>query len=616
MVAKKQKHKKWWSHLANDLKEFGFDEETVRNFSSDLADELSRSLSKSLAIEAQRESLYYGNSDSLDSTKVCSELHNSLKALKKILSSYSYKYNERPSTMPYCVKEKKPPYINTELNKFLKSLIPETREIFISLSLENSISYDPKTNEILISIAPEINHIDVEEEIYSVLGKYWHAHFIKDLEELDLQGNTIALAKKKIAKITAGMYVNHFNKIPECKQKSKERKETAFDVICKYVSKYIKGEKFPYEIGEIGITAKREAISFVEENSEIKFIASVGRNNCGEIKRLFKRKFSIGSNNCGEIKRLFKMNFIDIAEYKEGPISANLPLNVTSRVGSKKIVSLLLEKGMNVNLGDWGDCDTLLHWAAGFGYLETVKVLVENEANINARNIYGLTPLHYSARRGQLEVTKFLIEKGADINAKDKNSFTPLHWSAKKKCLEVTKFLIEKGADINAKDKYESTPLHWSAKKKCLEVTKCLIEKGADINAKDEYGLTPLHWSAKKKYLEVTKCLIEKGADINARSKDGLRPRKLAHKKNPKIIELFQFKIKEINYRIKAQEKIEKNDSVHYDLNRKKELEKFLEKETKLLKEIENLLQDSPPVTAAVIGQKQKDKIAEAHRII
>ena len=55
-----------------------------------------------------------------------------------------------------------------------------------------------------------------------------------------------------------------------------------------------------------------------------------------------------------------------------------------------------------------------------------VKVLVENHAEINARNNEGYTPLHLAAQNGHGDIVKFVIENGAIVNIEDVHGFTPL----------------------------------------------------------------------------------------------------------------------------------------------------------------------------------------------
>jgi ankyrin repeat protein len=55
----------------------------------------------------------------------------------------------------------------------------------------------------------------------------------------------------------------------------------------------------------------------------------------------------------------------------------------------------------------------------------TVKLLLENGADVNARGWYYKTPLHIASFRGSLEVSRLLIENGADIDAQDEEYQTP-----------------------------------------------------------------------------------------------------------------------------------------------------------------------------------------------
>ena len=64
---------------------------------------------------------------------------------------------------------------------------------------------------------------------------------------------------------------------------------------------------------------------------------------------------------------------------------------------------------------------TLMHQVAGAGDAPEVKRLLEERGNlVNARDINGWMPLHEAVRSGNVDTVKVLLDHGADINARTK----------------------------------------------------------------------------------------------------------------------------------------------------------------------------------------------------
>ncbi|GAK70932.1 hypothetical protein RRU01S_14_01550 [Agrobacterium rubi TR3 = NBRC 13261] len=92
------------------------------------------------------------------------------------------------------------------------------------------------------------------------------------------------------------------------------------------------------------------------------------------------------------------------------------------------------------------------------------------------------------------DVARWLVENGADISARDQYGETPLHaraghWQGR------VNILLELGADVNSRDKQDNTPLHKAAAVGNVDTTRALIEHGAIIDATNKRGLTPLAYA-------------------------------------------------------------------------------------------------------------------------
>lgn len=70
----------------------------------------------------------------------------------------------------------------------------------------------------------------------------------------------------------------------------------------------------------------------------------------------------------------------------------------------------------------------IIHVAANNGNLNKVKRLIsDNPDLVNERDLNDKTPLHFAAFAGHPDIVEFLIENKADVNAKDSYNMTPLH---------------------------------------------------------------------------------------------------------------------------------------------------------------------------------------------
>ena len=57
-----------------------------------------------------------------------------------------------------------------------------------------------------------------------------------------------------------------------------------------------------------------------------------------------------------------------------------------------------------------------LTWAAGRGYTEIVKSLLEAQAKVNTADKYGTTPLIWASRKGHKDIVESLLAEGANVD--------------------------------------------------------------------------------------------------------------------------------------------------------------------------------------------------------
>eukprot|EP00574_Skeletonema_japonicum_P011434 CAMPEP_0201715124 /NCGR_PEP_ID=MMETSP0593-20130828/1378_1 /ASSEMBLY_ACC=CAM_ASM_000672 /TAXON_ID=267983 /ORGANISM="Skeletonema japonicum, Strain CCMP2506" /LENGTH=355 /DNA_ID=CAMNT_0048204537 /DNA_START=111 /DNA_END=1179 /DNA_ORIENTATION=- len=174
------------------------------------------------------------------------------------------------------------------------------------------------------------------------------------------------------------------------------------------------------------------------------------------------------------------------------------------------------------------DTDTPLHWALENGQVYASKLLIDNGADVNAKDNDGDTPLHGACGFGHADVAKQLIHNEANVNARNNVGRTPLHWACFFGRVDAAKLLIHNEANVNAKDNDGSTPLHYASVVGHVDATKLLIHKEANVNAKDNDGDTPLHYACLYGHVDAAKLLIHNEANVNAKNNDGNTAHRLA----------------------------------------------------------------------------------------
>jgi len=103
----------------------------------------------------------------------------------------------------------------------------------------------------------------------------------------------------------------------------------------------------------------------------------------------------------------------------------------------------------DVRIARTGTDETLLHYAATFGCVESVRILLDSGADPNARNKGDATPLIYGVY--SFKKARLLVERDGNVNAHARNGVTPLKVAASMHGNVATvRYFLDKGADAKA----------------------------------------------------------------------------------------------------------------------------------------------------------------------
>ncbi|KAJ9591792.1 hypothetical protein L9F63_001609, partial [Diploptera punctata] len=212
-------------------------------------------------------------------------------------------------------------------------------------------------------------------------------------------------------------------------------------------------------------------------------------------------------------------------------------LSIAARKGRVKIVQLLLEKDVNIELSDFEYNRTPLMWAAEWGRLIVVELLLHEGANKKARDKDGNTAFSIAVQKERIQVTELLASTDI-INVCDKwYKRTPLMFAVECGQLQIIECLIKWGANLNDRNKDGFTALSLAAKKEDLRVSELLLISKADTEIPDLlYDRTPLMWAAEWGHVSVVDLLTKHGACVNARNKDGHSAMSIAVSKQNDVI--------------------------------------------------------------------------------
>ncbi|XP_059353293.1 uncharacterized protein LOC132088406 [Daphnia carinata] len=251
--------------------------------------------------------------------------------------------------------------------------------------------------------------------------------------------------------------------------------------------------------------------------------------------------------------------------------------------GSKwDMVKMILEHNTNEDLNTVNSSDEMpLHLAAkskcGIRIFEQI-VRRTTRANIGAFDAYGYTALHWAANEGSAKKIKLLLDKEADVNARDKgNGNTALHLALMKKSKTAAEELLECcKVDVNLKEQRSWTALHQAAAWSNVpaDLLQKIFQKSSDVNAKTILGRTALHLAVRKRSLTATRELLSCGngqngqlVDVNVGDGHGKTALHYATEWQDIPVDLFRNILRK-SANVNVVEKVEEATALHFALEK------------------------------------------------
>jgi uncharacterized protein len=223
-----------------------------------------------------------------------------------------------------------------------------------------------------------------------------------------------------------------------------------------------------------------------------------------------------------------------------------VPAHGSGLGGRDKVATVLLENGADVNARD-KDGRTALMFSAGIVQADLVALLLKHGADVNAQEKDGRTALVRAVGNAGVDVVNLLLEKGARVNVKDRQG-----WTALMRAASFGRYYIPDLSPLEKKKKPRTNTvllnIQQAGQSRIAELVKLLkahrakvtltiaamlgdkeevqryLQSGHDVNERTVDGMTPLIGAASKGHMDVVSLLLDRGPEINARTMLGITP--------------------------------------------------------------------------------------------
>ncbi|KAI9659868.1 MAG: hypothetical protein M1821_001220 [Bathelium mastoideum] len=185
-------------------------------------------------------------------------------------------------------------------------------------------------------------------------------------------------------------------------------------------------------------------------------------------------------------------------------------------LGHAKVLEWILKSDQQYDINESNTTGaTALIWASEHGHDETVKTLLNIEADANARGGSYENALIAASARGHQKVVEILLDREADVNAQGGLYENALMAASVRGHQKVVEILLDQGADINAQGGLYGNALMAASAHGRQIVVEILLDRGADVNTRGIFCGNALFEATFSGYPKIVEILLDNGADPN-----------------------------------------------------------------------------------------------------
>lgn len=162
------------------------------------------------------------------------------------------------------------------------------------------------------------------------------------------------------------------------------------------------------------------------------------------------------------------------------------------------------------------DGSSALLWACYFDQTALAIKLLNQGADPNINNQYGISPLSQAVLNGNTELTMALMKQKADSKLRLAGQETLLMLAARTGKVEIVNAFISAGIAVNAVDSKNQTALMWASAEGHVAIVDALLNANADPNITTEGQFTALMFAVRQAQTKVVKRLLAAGVDVNS----------------------------------------------------------------------------------------------------